>query len=292
MSTVVESRAARLLLAAFLYSVGAVCLFSELAKAQENNTVIEAGIAFHIVAGGETVYRISQNFDIDQAGLIARNNLTPPYTLAIGQRLILPITRTHTVAVGDTLFSISQDSGATVASVAALNRIGPPFTIRVGQNLSLPPFPGSAATSTAPTNANTLPGQLPGIPAPDRGGYIWPVDGRIVSTFGRKADGRRNDGVNIAAPRGSAVRAAQAGVIAYADSTVPGFGNLLLIKHQGGLITAYAHNEAQLVARGEIVARGQVIARVGDTGGVETPQLHFEIRRSGTAIDPELFLTD
>lgn len=264
---------------------------------QTLDPIIEAGVAYHAVARGETVYRVSLDFNIDQADLISRNGLRAPYTLAIGQRLILPITRTHAVAKGDTLFSISQDAGVTVASVSALNNIGPPYTIRVGQRISIPPLRSGPASGALPSRARavvaapTPSGQLPPVPAPNDDGFIWPVEGRVVSAFGRKPDGRRNDGVNIAAPRGAPVRAAQAGVIAYADSTIPGLGNLVLIKHQGGFITAYAHNQTQLVTRGEIVARGQVIARVGSTGRAETPQLHFEIRRSGTAIDPEDLLS-
>jgi len=111
-----------------------------------------------------------------------------------------------------------------------------------------------------------------------------------LSSFGAKKNGLHNDGVNIAAPRGAAVRAADNGVVAYAGKEIRGFGNLLLIKHDGGLITAYAHTDTLLVARGDTVTRGQVIGKVGTTGGVETPQLHFEVRQGTRAVDPSKYL--
>ena len=111
-----------------------------------------------------------------------------------------------------------------------------------------------------------------------------------MSQFGAKEDGLFNDGVNIAAPRGAPVRAVDNGVVAYAGKEIRGFGNLLLIKHEGGLITAYAHNDALLVARGDNVTRGQVIAKVGTSGGVKSPQLHFEVRQGTRAVDPSVYL--
>jgi murein DD-endopeptidase MepM/ murein hydrolase activator NlpD len=112
------------------------------------------------------------------------------------------------------------------------------------------------------------------------------VRGRVVSDFGPKEGGLHNDGLNLAAPRGSFVRAAENGVVAYAGNELAGFGNLLLVKHADGWTTAYAHNEALLVRRGELVKRGQPIARIGSTGNVAEPQLHFEIRRGKTPVNP------
>lgn len=127
---------------------------------------------------------------------------------------------------------------------------------------------------------------------PPRGGrsFQWPVTGRVIATFGPQEKGLHNDGLNIAAPKGSPVRAAENGVVAYAGDEIRGFGNLLLIRHADGYMTAYAHNEVLLVNRGDTVRRGQVIARVGQTGNVSSPQLHFEIRKGTQAVDPEQFL--
>lgn len=127
---------------------------------------------------------------------------------------------------------------------------------------------------------------------PPRGGrsFQWPVTGRIIATYGPQDKGLHNDGINIAAAKGAPVRAAENGVVAYAGDEIRGFGNLLLIRHADGYMTAYAHNEVLLVNRGDTVRRGQVIARVGQTGNVTSPQLHFEIRKGTQAVDPEQYL--
>ena len=130
----------------------------------------------------------------------------------------------------------------------------------------------------------------PGAPPPDSvragEGFLWPIEGPLLSRFGPKPGGRHNDGINIAAPVGSAVRAARDGVVAYAGNEIGGYGNLVLIRHRDGWMTAYAHNESLLVRKGEAVRRGQVISRSGNSGRVSRPQAHFEIRRHGEPQDP------
>ncbi|MCP5372712.1 MAG: M23 family metallopeptidase [Hyphomicrobiales bacterium] len=112
----------------------------------------------------------------------------------------------------------------------------------------------------------------------------------MISDFGTKARGLQNDGINIAAPRGTPVRVAENGVVAYAGNELRGFGNLLLVKHSDGWVTAYAHNDVLLVKRGQRVTRGQVISKVGKSGAVTEPQLHFELRRNNKAVDPTRYL--
>ncbi|MEI9987059.1 MAG: M23 family metallopeptidase [Aliidongia sp.] len=116
--------------------------------------------------------------------------------------------------------------------------------------------------------------------------FLWPVRGHLLSVFGTAAGGTHNDGINIAAPAGTTVSAAEGGVVAYAGNELRGFGNLLLIKHADGWVTAYAHNDVLLVKKGQKVRRGEPIARVGSSGGVTQAQLHFELRRGTKAIDP------
>ncbi len=120
--------------------------------------------------------------------------------------------------------------------------------------------------------------------------FAWPVRGTVISAFGPKGKGLDNDGINIAAPKGSPVKAADSGMVAYAGSEMKGFGNLVLIRHQGGWVTAYAHLERLVVAKDSVVAKGDMIGTVGATGGVTSPQLHFEARREGKPVDPELVL--
>jgi murein DD-endopeptidase MepM/ murein hydrolase activator NlpD len=129
-------------------------------------------------------------------------------------------------------------------------------------------------------------------PAAPRGGgtFLWPVRGHIVEGFGTGPSGAHNDGINISAPRGAAIEAADGGVVAYSGNELRGYGNLILIKHPGGWISAYAHCDLILVKTGQKVARGQVIARVGSTGNVSAPQLHFELRRGKKPVDPRGYL--
>lgn len=123
------------------------------------------------------------------------------------------------------------------------------------------------------------------------GRFLWPVKGRIVSNYGPKEGGLFNDGINIAAHRGQSVVAAEDGVVVYAGNEIRGFGNLVLIKHANGWMTAYGHNETLLVKRGDRVRRGQPIAKAGSSGSVTSPQVHFEIRRDSRAVDPMKYLT-
>jgi murein DD-endopeptidase MepM/ murein hydrolase activator NlpD len=120
--------------------------------------------------------------------------------------------------------------------------------------------------------------------------FLWPVRGRIISRYGPKKGGLHNDGINIAAAAGTNVVAADDGVVAYAGNELRGFGNLLLIRHSEGWVTAYAHNADLLVKRGDKVKRGQAIARIGSTGNVASPQLHFEIRQGTDPVDPLKYL--
>ena len=161
-------------------------------------------------------------------------------------------------------------------------------------NAAAPAPPDTTATAnSASTAATTAPATQPAptpenVTPPPRGSgkFLWPVNGKVVSLFGVKEGGQHNDGINIAAPLGTPVHAADNGVVAYAGNELRGFGNLLLIRHADGWVSAYAHCDALLVKRGDEVKRGQVIARVGQTGAVSSPQLHFELRKAGTAVDP------
>lgn len=149
-----------------------------------------------------------------------------------------------------------------------------------------PPTPNAVqpAPTAAPQTASATVGP------PSKAGFSWPVQGKVIARFGTTADGLRNDGINIAAPAGAPVMAAADGTVAYAGNQLRGFGNLILLRHDNGLITAYAHNQSMLVEKGAKVKRGDVIARVGSTGSVDSPQLHFEIRKGEQAVDPLKYL--
>jgi murein DD-endopeptidase MepM/ murein hydrolase activator NlpD len=220
------------------------------------------------------VARIAKRNRVTRRALIRANGLKRPYRLKIGQKLSLPGRST-------------PPRRAAKRRKPDLERARP--VIRRSNARSAPGLEVRRKVAGAVlrgSGVGTKPVKIGKPPAMSGRGFAWPLRGRIVGRFGKYPGGLRNDGVNIAARAGSIVRAAEHGVVAYAGSGVAGFGELLLIKHSGGWITAYAHNERFLVRRGQRVRRGQPIARVGSTGAVIRPQLHFEIRKRKRPIDP------
>ena len=256
----------------------------------------------------ETLYAISRKTGISLRDLIIANRLAPPYRLRQGQRILVPEVRYYKVSTGDTLYAISRRRNISVYALARHNRLAPPYRIRPGQRLRLPGGQTVIASDNSrPTgqlqkqsdlfgNSILVPrpkskGASRGIElkaAPKRAGsrFAWPVRGKVISQFGAKANGLHNDGINIAVKEGTAVRAADNGVVVYAGNELRGFGNLLLLRHRGGWITAYGHNQTLDVKVGEIVRQGQRIALAGRTGNTNRSQLHFEIRRGRRAVNP------
>lgn len=382
-----------------------------------------------IVAPGDSLYVLSRRYEVPLRDLIEINNLSPPYVIEPGQRLILPSARQYVVQPGDTLYGVSRMFSVDVSELTRLNNLTPPYAIKAGQPLRLPspaagyrggegapqvaaaprpkiersdmpPAPAASPASPPPTATPTFnpaapsvvyqpgrepktlqtggggapsagvltppPGAVPtaapaAAPPPNRkpavepppasetvapaaptvdesprevaaakppappqraqpspqpapqpaarppaavepaarpqpepeppprspGRFLTPVKGSILSGFGPKPGGQHNDGLNIAAAKGTPVVAADNGVVAYAGNELRGFGNLLLIRHADGWVTAYAHLDRIDVERGAEVKRGQRIGAVGQSGGVPAPQLHFEVRKGSQAVDPK-----
>ncbi len=247
------------------------------------------------VVRGDSIYAIARKFGVPPRAIIARNALRPPYLLAVGQVLQIPGPKIHVVSRGDTVYGISRRYGVEMAELLRVNKVASPYTISLGQKLMVPagsletPGGGEGARVAARAPAasgGTKSAALPAPPPRHGGKFLWPLQGTVLSSFGPRKGGQHNDGINILAPRGAPIQAADNGVVAYAGSDLRGFGKLLLIKHADGWITAYAHSESILVRRGETVRRGQTVARVGSTGNVDRPQLHFEIRKGTRAVDP------
>lgn len=242
----------------------------------------------HVVVRGETVYQIAQRYGTEPGTLVRLNRISPPYRLSTGQRLVLPSGAARATQSATTSRSASRPASAASKARAPAPR--PAARTTAKQRTAAPPprkvLPAErVVVKRAPsTSASVKP------PAPSRGGFIWPVNGRLLSKFGALGKGLQNDGINILARRGTPVRAIQNGVVAYSGNELRGFGNLLLVKHAGGWISAYAHNDKLLVKTGQRVRRGQVISHVGSTGSVDKPQLHFELRRKNRAVDPERYL--
>jgi len=282
------------------------------------------------VERGDTLYSISKRYSVPLRDLIDTNNLKPPYTLKVGQVLHIPANSFHIVAKGDTLYSISRRYGVDMQTLKKINDLQEPYTLMIGQRISLygnaytthmaAPSPAPAkkyrvsSVYTSKAKAKPRATAKPAKPAAKKVSakpstprkktqqasrpisqkratkFSWPVKGTIVSKFGTIGKGRANDGINIKAAAGSPVKAADSGTVAYAGNELKGFGNLILIRHNDGWITAYAHNARLLVKKGKKVRRGEKIATVGTTGGVNSPQLHFEVRAGKKAVNPVKYL--
>ncbi|MCK5040775.1 MAG: M23 family metallopeptidase [Sphingomonadales bacterium] len=255
-----------------------------------NQTIVARTVT---VQRGDTLYSISRILRVELKALIDANNLRAPYALAVGRVLSVPASLHHTVQRGETTYGISRRYGVDMTRLARANNLRAPFSLSLGQKLQIPSgVSRPSGVNRQDANTNITASRTPAALPPREGSkFIWPTHGSVLSSYGPKAGGIHNDGINIRAEHGAGVHAADAGVVAYAGQDIKGFGHLLLIRHDGGWVTAYAHNQEILVARGQQVRRGQKVANVGNTGGVETPQLHFEVRRGTRAVDPIRYLT-
>ena len=262
-----------------------------------------------VVQRGDTLYSISRRYGVPLKDLINANNLHAPYTLRVGQSLNLPAKQYHTVQRGDTLYSIARQHNVDVTSLSRVNNMQTPYSLNIGDRLVLPAsvgtVPSASYSSVSASTANSVPSTVktaytPAKSVPITDSYVapkarktkfdWPVRGTIISGYGNLGSGRKNDGINIKAALGTNVKAADSGTVAYAGNELKGFGNLILIKHVDGWITAYAHNDRLFVKKGQKVTRGEKIATVGSTGSVTTPQLHFEVRSGKKAVNPRPYL--
>ena len=200
--------------------------------------------------------------------------------------------RAHVVKRGDTLWSLAERYGTSVDALVAANDIDDPSRIAVGQRVRVPdrptlraPGPGIGGPRVGSVNAGFRPPSRTG-PAPT---LRWPVSGRLTSRFGRRG-ASMHEGIDVAAPRGTPVRAAAPGRVVHSDWSISGYGNLVIVEHRGGVVTLYAHNRVNRARVGQYVETGQVIAEVGKTGQATGPHLHFEVRRDGKPRDPLEFL--
>ncbi len=234
----------------------------------------------HVVVRGDTLSQLARRYGVDFQTLARSNGKAPPYTIYVGERLRIPGSYGTATASGRDGGPPRSTGSLVIASPnTAEGRSAAERSARVDPPPSDPPETRHRAFQ--PQQA------LPPTPPPLAGkGFTWPLRGDVVAEFGAVGKGQHNDGINISAPKGTPVVAAENGVVAYAGNELKGFGNLLLIKHADGWMTAYAHNDQLLVAKGETVRRGQQVATVGATGNVTSPQLHFEVRRGTEAVNP------
>jgi murein DD-endopeptidase MepM/ murein hydrolase activator NlpD len=262
------------------------------------------------VRENDTLFGVATRYNVTPQSIIETNGLSPPYMLDQGKVLKIVPHRSHTVRHGDSVYVISQRYAVSQYQLAQLNGLSPPFELEVGQQLQLPNTldfsvldiglpDGISGTDVAQPKTTPKKIATAAVPrkrfvAPALGasaGFTWPVEGEIIAEFGPSQRGVHNDGVNIAAKQGVTVGAAARGRVAFVGSNIKSFGQLVLIKHDGGIITAYAHLSDIAVKEGDLVTLGQAIGSVGQSGRVETPQLHFEIRKSRQPVDPRSLIS-
>lgn len=245
------------------------------------------------VREGDTIYGVSRLFSVSTTQIARLNTLASPFVLQPGTEIRLP-TVTERPVLPPITPEYTPDYGSSVASeaVSLPQPVAPGGTSAIErEELAPPQVMGTAIPAPAPQMASvSLSSRIPDATPPRSGAkFMKPVQGQTLSTYGSKADGLHNDGINIKAPHGTPIRAAENGVVVYADN-MKGYGKMILIRHADKWITAYAHMDSFHVERGATVSRGQTIGTVGTTGSVREPQLHFEIRRGTDALNPEKYI--
>ena len=275
-------------------------------KSQQNQNQIE-------VVAGDTLYSVSRRYQVNLRDLIEQNNLAAPYALRIGSKLTIPasIQNYHEVKTGETLYAISRIYGVKIDGLIEINNMQEPYIVKPGQKIIISKTSIAKATSYQLVSPKKAPENFaessklnnsakPKDEAKKEGivdkvldklsHFSWPIKGPVVSKFGPKTGGLYNDGINIKAKAGDPVKASESGVVAYVGNELKGYGNLIIVKHSSGWITAYAHLSSAVVARGQKVSKGEKIGSVGATGNVTSPQLYFGLRKGRDAVNPENYL--
>jgi murein DD-endopeptidase MepM/ murein hydrolase activator NlpD len=253
------------------------------APASKPVVVASTAPSVHVVNHGDTLMSIARRNHVSVAELSKANHLEPSTKLRLGMKITVPGAKAAAVTP-----ALQPAAVAAVQPAVA----SPPPTTKIAaatagqqQTAHLAQATGKiedAPAAETPVKASEATGALPT--------FRWPVRGKVITAYGAKANGKANDGINLAVPEGTPVKAAEDGVVAYSGNELKGYGNLVLVRHSNGYVTAYAHASELLVKRGDTIKRGQVIAKSGQSGEVGSPQLHFEIRKGSSPVDPLQFL--
>jgi murein DD-endopeptidase MepM/ murein hydrolase activator NlpD len=243
---------------------------------------VASASSVHVVNRGDTLHNIARRNNVPVADLAKANHLDTSAKLSLGMKLTVP---------GGKIAAAPEATPAAAAPAQQFATLSPPATRSVAP-AGTPPQAARLASATTlvedkpvaetPVKSSEATGALPS--------FRWPVRGKVITSYGAKTNGKSNDGINLAVPEGTPVKAAEDGVVAYSGNELKGYGNLVLVRHSNGYVTAYAHASELLVKRGDTIKRGQIIAKSGQSGEVGSPQLHFEIRKGSSPVDPLQFL--
>ena len=241
------------------------------------------------VEPGDTLYSLSRKYSLPVNDLAVMNKLSAPFTLSVGQKLKVPnVPSVVTVEAPVRTASVTQSAVKPVVQPATKPVIKPAETVKTTPVTKPTPTPVVTPPKEKISSAPVAP--LPKIDKRTSSKFSWPLRGTILSGFGAKSNGLYNDGINISAKAGTVIGAAENGVVAYAGNELKGMGNLVIVQHEDGWMTVYAHMDKMSVRRGVKVKVGQQIGTVGQTGKVDKPQLHFEIRKGTKSYDPAAYL--
>ncbi|PIO96874.1 hypothetical protein CJ014_23070 [Pleomorphomonas carboxyditropha] len=281
------------------------------------------------VKPGDSVQVLARRYGVAESSLLAANGLVAGAQLTPGQSIVIPAYGQQSAVAAPPAASATAP-GPQILGQLPPTKPPVPRSVSGDVAAAAPGKPAAPATTTVAmanstsTATDATPGLLPpagnkpaqqasqqaalapsqtqpsvkaatpastGVESAADGSFRWPVRGRVISGFGVKPGGERNDGINIEVPEGTPIKAAEGGQVIYAGNELKGFGNLVLVKHSNGFVSAYAHASEVLVQRGDSILRGQTIAKVGATGNVSRPQLHFEIRNGNRPVDPLPYLS-
>lgn len=231
-----------------------------------NLTVVPDASFQHTIEGGESLYAIARRYDVSTDAIVQANGLSAPDQIFVGQKLIIP-------GRADLLASRAPQTDAT--TTASVETTATPTLTPAGT-----PERPAPTSQTTTSNVQVASTSEPSVSS--AGNFRWPVQGRVIVDFA----GSRDTGINIEAPEGAAVRAAENGTVIYVGNGVQGYGNLVLVRHSNGYVSAYAHMQSISVSKDDVIDRGDQLGTVGMTGSVNRPQLHFELRQGASPVDP------
>lgn len=249
---------------------------------KESTASVTSSNVTHIVKEGESLWLISRLYGVDMDSIMKANNLNANSILSIGMKLAIPQVRVasapakeenyqiYKVQSGDTLWGISRRYRVSLQDLMRANNLSEKSTLQIGQSIRIPSYlPQSYERSSS--------------------SFLWPVSGRVSSTFGMRG-GRLHSGIDILAPSGTLIKASRSGVVSF-SGWMNGYGRTVIVDHQDGWQTLYAHNSVNLVNKGQRVNQGDAIARVGMTGNATAYHVHFEVRKNGKCLNPSDYLS-